>query len=87
MDLSEDLTTVLLRRDNQEVRDLLQKYRPEREGVTRLRVLLYGPVGSGKSSFINSAMTSMRGQVSSSALGSAANTTTSFTKKVGKDVA
>lgn len=80
--LSEDLTSILLHRENQEALDLLQNYRPEKDGVTRLRVLLYGPVGSGKSSFINSVMNVMRGQITNAALASAANTSTSFTKKV-----
>ncbi|KAM9709831.1 interferon-induced protein 44-like [Menidia menidia] len=40
----------------------VKDYRP-REGVQHLRVLLYGPVGAGKSSFVNSICSIFRGRV------------------------
>lgn len=80
--LLEDLTSILLHRDNKEALHFLQNYQPVKDGVTSLRVLLYGPVGSGKSSFINSIVTVMRGQISNLVLASSIEGSTSFTKRV-----
>ncbi|XP_029983144.1 interferon-induced protein 44-like [Sphaeramia orbicularis] len=37
-------------------------YEPDGSKAKKLRVLIYGPVGAGKSSFINSVITAIRGQ-------------------------
>uniref|UniRef100_A0AAV2J8A2 G domain-containing protein n=1 Tax=Knipowitschia caucasica TaxID=637954 RepID=A0AAV2J8A2_KNICA len=41
----------------------LKEYKPEAEGVEHLRVLVYGPVGAGKSSLINSMNTALIGRM------------------------
>lgn len=64
--------------DLQYVRD----YKPERDDISCLRVLLYGPVGAGKSSFISSVSNVIRGKMTASALANATNSVSSFTKKV-----
>lgn len=55
----------------------VRKYKPD--SASHVRILLYGPVGAGKSSFINSAATTVLERKSSAAEASAANMTTSFT--------
>uniref|UniRef100_A0A3B3XRD6 G domain-containing protein n=2 Tax=Poecilia mexicana TaxID=48701 RepID=A0A3B3XRD6_9TELE len=59
----------------------VQKYKPEQDDIRYLRVLLYGPVGAGKSSFINSVSNVLRGRMTIPALASATMTDKSFTKK------
>ncbi|KAM7407999.1 hypothetical protein PAMA_003639 [Pampus argenteus] len=55
----------------------VQNYKPV--NVKILRVLMYGQVGVGKSSFINSVSSAVRGRMSSPALVSAATSDSSFT--------
>ncbi|XP_053287292.1 uncharacterized protein LOC128448593 isoform X4 [Pleuronectes platessa] len=55
-------------------------YTPGREEVTQARVLLLGPVGSGKSSFISSVHSVFNGRVTNRAMVGASST--SFTKKL-----
>ncbi|XP_018520042.1 interferon-induced protein 44-like [Lates calcarifer] len=64
-------------------RDLqyVQEYRPENGDIKHLRILLYGPVGGGKSSFINSVSTVMRGRTTIPAAASATTSDTSFTRQ------
>ncbi|KAM9347450.1 interferon-induced protein 44-like [Symphorus nematophorus] len=68
--------------DKQRTLQHVQEYTPESEDIHHLRILLYGPVGVGKSSFINSVSSVMRGRICQPALANAAvNESGSFTKK------
>jgi len=55
-------------------------YRPSSAEVPRARVLLLGPVGSGKSSFISSVQSVFNGRVTNRAM--VGSSSGSFTKKV-----
>uniref|UniRef100_A0A3Q3R3D3 G domain-containing protein n=1 Tax=Monopterus albus TaxID=43700 RepID=A0A3Q3R3D3_MONAL len=55
-------------------------YRPSCEYVTQARILLLGPVGSGKSSFISSVQSVFNGRVTNRAM--VGSSSTSFTKKL-----
>ncbi|XP_053184212.1 interferon-induced protein 44-like [Scomber japonicus] len=57
----------------------VQNYTPINKRVKHLRVLLYGPVGSGKSSFINSVSSSVRGRITQPAAPSSTTSDQSFT--------
>lgn len=59
----------------------MRDYKPGREDIKHLRVLLYGPVGAGKSSFINSVISTVRGRSCVPAAASATTAGRSFTKK------
>uniref|UniRef100_A0A3Q2PW85 Uncharacterized protein n=1 Tax=Fundulus heteroclitus TaxID=8078 RepID=A0A3Q2PW85_FUNHE len=59
----------------------VQEYKPAQDDIKYLRVLLYGPVGAGKSSFINSVSNVLRERISIPALTSAMTSDTSFTRK------
>ncbi|XP_051815281.1 interferon-induced protein 44-like [Acanthochromis polyacanthus] len=60
----------------------MRDFEPEGDAVKQLRVLLYGPVGAGKSSFINSVSTVVRGTIAHTALPSTTNSEgASFTTK------
>nr|XP_033470016.1 interferon-induced protein 44-like [Epinephelus lanceolatus] len=59
----------------------VRDYKPERDDINHLRVLLYGPVGAGKSSFINSVVSTIRGRLCVPAAASATTARRSFTKK------
>ncbi|XP_035990895.1 interferon-induced protein 44 isoform X1 [Fundulus heteroclitus] len=66
----------------QEDRQYVQEYKPAQDDIKYLRVLLYGPVGHGKSSFINSVSNVIRGRISIPALASATlDEAKSFTRK------
>ncbi|XP_034741668.1 interferon-induced protein 44-like [Etheostoma cragini] len=65
-------------KDLQYVKD----YEPDHEDIKQIRILLYGPVGAGKSSFINSVTSVVRERLSIAALASATTSDKSFTKKV-----
>ncbi|XP_047225871.1 interferon-induced protein 44-like [Girardinichthys multiradiatus] len=67
--------------DRQRDLQYVQEYKPAREDIRYLRVLLYGPVGAGKSSFINSVSNVLRERVTSPALASATTSDKSFTKQ------
>lgn len=42
--------------------NLVKEYRPSTDEVDQVRILLYGPVGAGKSSFVNSVSTTVLGR-------------------------
>ncbi len=58
----------------------ISSYRPTYEDVTQARVLLLGPVSSGKSSFVSSVQSVFNGRVANRAM--VGSSSTSFTKKV-----
>lgn len=63
----------------------MNNFQLQNDQVKHVRVLLYGPVGAGKSSFINSVSNVLRRRMTSPALNNAANHEEgSFTKKVCK---
>uniref|UniRef100_A0A3Q2ZZU4 Interferon-induced protein 44-like n=1 Tax=Kryptolebias marmoratus TaxID=37003 RepID=A0A3Q2ZZU4_KRYMA len=62
-------------------RSYVKDFQPQNDDVRHIRVLLYGPVGAGKSSFINSVSNVLRGRMTNSALVSATTADQSFTKK------
>ncbi|XP_035990908.1 interferon-induced protein 44-like [Fundulus heteroclitus] len=64
----------------QEDRQYVQEYKPAQDDIKYLRVLLYGLVGHGKSSFINSVSNVIRGRISIPALAGATHSEKSFTK-------
>ncbi|XP_037647573.1 interferon-induced protein 44-like isoform X1 [Sebastes umbrosus] len=67
-------------KDNQEDLDFVKSYQPQNKEVKRFRILLYGPVGAGKSSFINSVESVLRGRAARRAL-TDATSGSSFTKQ------
>ncbi|XP_063352275.1 interferon-induced protein 44-like [Pelmatolapia mariae] len=67
--------------NNQEDLQYVRRYKPENSGIKHLRVLLYGPVGAGKSTFINSVKSILQGRPAIPAAASAITATRSFTKK------
>ncbi|KAM7388047.1 hypothetical protein PAMP_024248 [Pampus punctatissimus] len=58
----------------------VSSYKPSCEEVTQARILLLGPVGSGKSSFISSVQSVFNGRVINRAM--VGSSSTSFTKKL-----
>uniref|UniRef100_A0A3B4WY40 G domain-containing protein n=1 Tax=Seriola lalandi dorsalis TaxID=1841481 RepID=A0A3B4WY40_SERLL len=73
--------TCIINRDKQRDLQYVQEYKPENGNVSHLRVLLYGPVGAGKSSFINSVSNVLRGRMTIPTLASATTSNTSFTRR------
>uniref|UniRef100_A0A672J9T6 G domain-containing protein n=1 Tax=Salarias fasciatus TaxID=181472 RepID=A0A672J9T6_SALFA len=67
-------------RDNAGDLQYARDYQPKHESVSHLRVMLYGPVGAGKSSFINSVSTTLRGRITAGA-----GTGTYKTHRIKKD--
>ncbi|XP_038150185.1 interferon-induced protein 44-like [Cyprinodon tularosa] len=57
----------------------IDNYRPTADGQQQFRILLHGPIGAGKSSFINSVTSVLTGKISVRA--DAASSQTSHTKK------
>ncbi|XP_016898243.1 interferon-induced protein 44-like isoform X1 [Cynoglossus semilaevis] len=58
----------------------ISSYKPKHQEVNQTRVLLLGPVGSGKSSFISSVQSVFNGRVTNRAM--VGTSTTSFTKRL-----
>ncbi|XP_027878655.1 interferon-induced protein 44-like isoform X1 [Xiphophorus couchianus] len=65
--------------DNSDALQYLKEFQPQNEEAT-IRVLLYGPVGVGKSSFINSVNNVLQGRMTNESLASATTSDQSFTK-------
>lgn len=70
-----------MNRDNQSVLQHVKNYKPPTEGQ-HIRILLYGPSGAGRSSFINSVQSVLQGKMCSQALVN--NVSSSFTRQVWK---
>ncbi|KAM9848784.1 interferon-induced protein 44 isoform 2-T2 [Aulostomus maculatus] len=60
--------------------ETISSYKPKNHEVTQARILLLGPVGSGKSSFISSVQSVFTGRVTNRAM--VGSSPTSFTKKL-----
>lgn len=69
-------------RNNQDTLDFLKSYSPRNHEATHLRILLIGPTGEGKSTFINSVDSVLQGRVTNRAPTDQHLTAESFTKKV-----
>ncbi|XP_041634514.1 interferon-induced protein 44-like [Cheilinus undulatus] len=76
-------------RNTEESLDFLKAYNPLKKEVSHLRILLHGPVGAGKSSFVNSADSTLRSQVSvrdkTDAISGSSHTKEYTTYKIRKD--
>ncbi|XP_047457167.1 interferon-induced protein 44-like [Mugil cephalus] len=59
----------------------VKDYQPQNDEVKFIRVLLYGPVGAGKSSFISSVSTVLRRRIATPAKASSTTSDQSYTKK------
>lgn len=70
----------LLRRQKTTLMTSVGSYKPRCPEAPEARVLLLGPVGSGKSSFISSVQSVFNGRVTNRAM--VGSYSTSFTKKV-----
>ncbi|XP_060797190.1 interferon-induced protein 44 isoform X2 [Neoarius graeffei] len=68
-------------KSREELMEKVESYRPACTAVSEARVLLLGPVGAGKSSFISSVQSVFSGRVLNRAM-VGSSTSTSFTKKL-----
>uniref|UniRef100_A0A087XXU2 Interferon-induced protein 44-like n=1 Tax=Poecilia formosa TaxID=48698 RepID=A0A087XXU2_POEFO len=68
-------------RNKDELLQYMKNFQPQNEEVKAIRVLLYSPVGAGKSSFINSVNNVLQGRMTNDALVSNIASDQSFTKK------
>ncbi|XP_041858781.1 interferon-induced protein 44-like, partial [Melanotaenia boesemani] len=67
---------------DREILEFIKSYKPRNNRAGHLRILLHGPVGAGKSSFINSAQSVVLGRIIVRVLTDAAlSATASFTEK------
>ncbi|XP_054915743.1 interferon-induced protein 44-like [Poeciliopsis prolifica] len=67
--------------NNQELLEYVKNFQPQNEEVGAIRVLLHGPVGAGKSSFINSVNNVLQNRMTNEALASSTTSDQSFTTK------
>ncbi|XP_035860510.1 interferon-induced protein 44-like [Sander lucioperca] len=67
--------------DKAEDLQYVKDYEPGNDDIKHLRILLYGPVGAGKSSFIKSVSNVLRGRMTTPALTSATTSDKSFTTR------
>ncbi|XP_074551402.1 interferon-induced protein 44-like [Halichoeres trimaculatus] len=68
--------------NNAETLQYVQEFQPGNEDLQHIRILLYGPIGAGKSSFINSVSSVMRRRMATPAIAaSVVHAGHSFTKK------
>ncbi|KAM8843817.1 interferon-induced protein 44-like isoform 2-T2 [Spinachia spinachia] len=67
-------------KDHEANRNFLRSYTPYNREVKRLRIMLHGPVGAGKSSFINSVESALRKKIAIPAAVDA-NSGSSFTRQ------
>ncbi|XP_014878221.1 interferon-induced protein 44-like [Poecilia latipinna] len=67
--------------NKQELLRYMNNFQPQNKKVKAIRVLLHGPVGAGKSSFINSVKNILQGKMTNEALASNTTSDQSFTKK------
>ncbi|CAI5675145.1 unnamed protein product [Oreochromis niloticus] len=70
-----------LPKNNQDTLDFLKSYRPRNHEASHLRILVIGPTGDGKSTFINSVDSVLQGRVANRAPTDQHLTADSFTKK------
>ncbi|XP_047225883.1 interferon-induced protein 44-like isoform X1 [Girardinichthys multiradiatus] len=68
-------------RDSNQALQYLKVFRPQNDEIQHIRVLLYGPVGVGKSSFINSVNNILQARMTNEALASSTTSDHSFTRK------
>ncbi|XP_054915741.1 interferon-induced protein 44-like [Poeciliopsis prolifica] len=66
--------------NNEEPLQYTKNFQPQNKRAKAIRVLLYGPVGAGKSSFITSVNSVLQGRMTNKALASATTSDQSFTK-------
>ncbi|XP_023193312.1 uncharacterized protein LOC102225563 [Xiphophorus maculatus] len=66
--------------NNEEPLQYTRNFQPQNKRAKAIRVLLYGPVSMGKSSFINSVNSVLQGRMTNKALASATTSDQSFTK-------
>lgn len=76
----EQCSDTLLRRQKTTLMNSVRSYKPGCTEATEARILLLGPVGSGKSSFISSVQSVFNGRVTNRAM--VGSFSTGFTKKV-----
>ncbi|XP_014858184.1 PREDICTED: interferon-induced protein 44-like [Poecilia mexicana] len=67
--------------NKEELLQYIKNFEPQNEEVEAIRVLLHGPVGAGKSSFINSANNVLQGRMTQEALANNTTNDNSFTKE------
>ena len=78
---NQNKTYILCCYRNDEDLKFVKSYKPKNKNITQLRILLHGPAGAGKSSFINSVDSVLQKRIAGRALADAISVK-SFTKKV-----
>ncbi|XP_041859100.1 interferon-induced protein 44-like [Melanotaenia boesemani] len=66
--------------NDQEILEFIKSYKPRNDRAGHLRILLHGPVGAGKSSFINSVESVVLGRISGQVMTAAASESCFTTK-------